>query len=88
MTIQRVTFECRGQDFHWWEIDDTTGRIVGCGPQGASTWASGRCSVDMATVSVGKRPTFHGPATEPEGRTLSWEIVEIALAEAVGGVHP
>lgn len=81
MTIQRVTFENRGQDFSWWEIDDETGRIVGCGPRLASTWANGRCSVDMNTVNVGERPVFHGPATEPGGRLLICAIVAIALAD-------
>lgn len=85
MTIQRITFENRGQDFLWWEVDEQTGRIMGCGPLGAELWASGRCTVDVATVVVGQRPTFHGPATEPEGRTLRYEIVAIAPAETGGG---
>ena len=86
MTIQRLTVECRGQDFQWWEIDDETGRIVGCGPFQAETWASGKCSVDMATVAVGQRPTFHGPATEPAGRPLRYRITAIHPAETGGGV--
>jgi hypothetical protein len=84
MSIQRVTFEDRGQDFLWWEIDMETGRIVGCGPLQADLWASGRCSVNVETVQVGLCPTFHGPATEPEGRSLRWEIVGIAPAETGG----
>jgi len=84
MTVQRVTFEDRGQDFLWWEIDQANGRIVGCGPFQADVWATGRCYVDVGTIGVGRRPTFFGPATEPEGRTLNYEIVTIAPAE-VGG---
>ncbi|HEV7345747.1 MAG TPA: hypothetical protein VGN60_08985 [Devosia sp.] len=85
MNVQHVTLEDRGQDFLWWEIDMETGRIVGCGPFQAGIWAGGRCSVDVATVRVGQRPTFHGPATEPEGRTLNYEIVAIKPAETGGG---
>lgn len=84
MTIQHITFEDRGQDFLWWEIDDTTGRIVGCGPLQADAWASGKISVDMASVHVGQRPTFYGPATEPDGRTLKYEITAIRPAK-IGG---
>lgn len=85
MTIQRLTFEDKGQDFLWWEVDDQTGRIVGCGPHQASVWASGRCSVDMNTVLVGERPIFHGPATEPGGRFLNYCIAEIRPAQTGGG---
>lgn len=85
MTIQRVTFEDRGQDVRWWEIDMETGRIVGCGPRLANLWASGRCSVDVDTIQHGLRPTFHGPATEPEGRSFLWEIVDIQAAETGEG---
>lgn len=85
MTIQRITFEYRGQDFLWWEVDDQTGRIVGCGPHQANVWASGRCSVDVNTMVVGERPIFHGPATEPGGRTLSYVIAAIRPAETGGG---
>lgn len=85
MTIQRVTLEDKGQDFLWWEIDDTTGRIVGCGPHQADVWASGRCSVDMNTVTVGERPIFHGPATEPGGRYLNYRITAIRPAETSWG---
>lgn len=81
MTVNRITFECRGQEFHWWEVDMTTGRILGCGPLQAEVWANGRCSVDVATVQVGQRPTFHGPATEPDGRTLQFEIAAISPAD-------
>jgi hypothetical protein len=81
--IQRVTFIDRGQDFLWWEIDAETGRILGCGPYEADLWASGRCSVDVATVAVGNCPTFFGPATEPEGRTLRYEIATVV---AVSGI--
>jgi len=86
MTIQHLTFEDRGQDFLWWEVDDQSGRIVGCGPHQASVWASGRCSVDMSTVALGERPIFHGPATEPGGRTLNYVIAAIRPAETGGGV--
>ena len=86
MTIQRITFEDRGQDFLWWEVDDATGRILGCGPYQAHLWASGKCSVDMDTVRIGQKPTFHGPATEPEGRTLNYAIATLAPAENGGGV--
>lgn len=85
MTVQRLTFEDKGQDFLWWEVDDQTGRIVGCGPLEASTWASGRCSVDMNTVAVGEQPIFHGPATEPGGRFLKYRIASIRPAETRGG---
>lgn len=85
MTIQRLTFEDKGQGVLWWEIDDQTGRIVGCGPREAHTWASGRCSVDMNTVVVGECPIFHGPATEPGGRFLNYRIASITPAQT-GGV--
>jgi hypothetical protein len=86
MTIQHLTFEDKGQDFLWWEVDDQTGRVLGCGPHQASVWASGKCSVDMNTVAVGERPVFHGPATEPGGRFLSYRIAAIRPAETGGGV--
>lgn len=86
MTVQRLTFEDKGQDFLWWEVDDQTGRIMGCGPHLASVWASGKCSVDMNTVVVGERPVFHGPATEPGGRFLNYRIAEIRPAQTGGGV--
>lgn len=85
MTIQRITFEDCGQDFLWWEIAMDTGRIVGCGPFQANVWASGRCSVDVATVVVGRRPTFHGPATEPEGRSLNYAIIAVRPADSPSG---
>lgn len=84
MTIQRISFEDRGQDFRWWEIDMRTGRIVGCGPLQACVWASGRCSVDVTTVLVGEKPTFFGPATEPGGRRLNFKIVAIEAANSGG----
>lgn len=82
--IQRVTFQNQRQDFLWWEIDDATGRIVGCGPHQADLWANGRCSVDVATIKVGMRPTFFGPATEPQGQTLSYSIASVEPAQ-IGG---
>ena len=85
MTVQRLTFEDKGQDFLWWEVDDQTGRIVGCGPFQADLWASGRCSVDMNTVVIGEAPIFHGPATEPGGRYLKSRIETIRPAETGGG---
>lgn len=85
MTIQRLTFECKGQNCSWWEVDDQTGRIVGCGPQEADLWATGLCSIDLATMNVGERPIFHGPATEPEGRRFRYEIAAIRPAETGGG---
>lgn len=85
ITVSRVTFEDRGQEFRWWEIDLETGRIVGCGPMQADIWASGRCSVDVATLSVGERPIFFGPATEPEGRHLRYEIVGIQAVTGKDG---
>lgn len=84
MNIQRITFENRGQAFTWWEVDMETGRILGCGPGEAFVWATGRCTVVPSTVQIGARPTFHGPATEPEGRSLKWEIVDVAPAETGG----
>lgn len=86
MTVQRLTFEDKGQDFLWWEVDDQTGRILGCGPRQADLWASGKCSVDMNTVAVGECPIFHGPATEPGGRFLKYRIAAIRPAETGGGV--
>lgn len=88
MTIQRISFQDKGQDFLWWEVDDSTGRIVGCGPHQAHAWASGKCSVDLATVKLGMRPVFFGPATEPEGRTLNYQIEALAPAEIGGGGWP
>lgn len=86
MTIQRLTFEDRGQDFLWWEIQPETGRIVGCGPFQASIWASGKTSVDMATVSIGQRPTYFSPHTGEDGKRLNYEISGIAPAPKSGGV--
>lgn len=86
MTIMRLTFENKKQAFLWWEVDDETGRIVGCGPHQADLWASGKCSVDMNTVAVGERPVFHGPATEPGGRFLNYMIEAIRPAETGGSL--
>lgn len=86
MTILRLSFEDKGQNVLWWEIDDETGRIVGCGPRDACLWANGRCSVDMNTVVVGEKPIFHGPATESGGRFFGWQIAAIRPAETGGRV--
>lgn len=84
MSVPHLTFECKGQDFLWWEVDAETGRIMGCGPLQADTWASGRCSVDIESLQVGGRPIFHGPATEPEGRRLRYRVTAIRPAETGG----
>ena len=86
MSIQRIRFEDRGQGFLWWEVDLETGRIVGCGPHQAATWAGGKCSVDVATLKVGQRPTFFGPATEPDGRRLNYAIAGMEPAGSGGGM--
>lgn len=85
MTILHLDFANKGQGFRWWEVDAETGRVVGCGPREAGTWADGRCSVDMNTVAVGERPIFHGPATGPGGRYLNCPVAAIRPAGA-GGV--
>lgn len=81
MTIQRINFVNRGQEFMWWEVQMDTGRIVGCGPHKADLWADGRCSVEVSTIQIGKRLTFHGPATEPGGRSLICEVASIRPAD-------
>lgn len=84
MTVQRITFEDRGQDFLWWEIQSETGRIVGCGPAQGSIWASGKTSVDMATIALGQRPRFFSEGTGPKGRTMLYAVVRIAAATSGG----
>lgn len=86
MTIKRVTFEDRGQDLVWWEVDLATGRIVGARTRQLTDWADGRSAVDVETIAIGERPRFFGLATEPEGRLLRFRIVDIADAPAGGGV--
>jgi len=85
MSVQRISFQDKGQDFLWWEVDMDTGRILGCGPFQAHLWAAGKCSVDVATVILGQRPTFFGPATEPEGHQLRYAIIGIEPAKSGGG---
>lgn len=77
VTISRITFENRGQDFLWWEVDMETGRILGCGPMQADVWASGHCSIALETMVAGQRPRFFGRATEAEGRLLTYRIADV-----------
>ncbi|WP_186390397.1 hypothetical protein [Stappia sp. TSB10P1A] len=84
MSIQRIDFEDRGQDFLWWEIDMETGRVVGCGPFQGWHWASGDYRVDLETISVGCRPRiFH--RHEAKARTLNYVIADIGPAPSGGG---
>lgn len=85
-TIQRITFEDRGQDFLWWEVDMETGRVVGCGPFQGSHWAGGRVSVDVKTLQIGSRPRYFSPTWGEDGAVLRYEIVEVGTAPIGGGV--
>lgn len=86
MTINRVTFENKGQDFNWWEIDMASGRVVGCGPLAAATWADGHHSVDLATIAVGVRPRLFGRTTGPDGTLLRCAVLAIKPAPLGGGI--
>lgn len=81
MTVERITFEDRGQDFLWWEVDMETGRVVGCGPCQGWLWASGDYRVDLDTISVGSRPRIFS-RNEARVRTLNHVIADIAPAPA------
>ncbi|SFZ85975.1 hypothetical protein SAMN02983003_3147 [Devosia enhydra] len=84
--IQRITFEDRGQDFLWWEIDMETGRVVGCGPFQAGIWAAGNVSVDPASISVGGRLRYFAPPLPKTGGVLRYAVTAIDEAESGGGV--
>lgn len=83
MTIKRITFEDRGQDFLWWEVDMETGRVVGCGPCQGWLWASGDYRVDLDAISVGSCPRIFG-RNEARARTLNHVIADIAPAPQRG----
>lgn len=88
MTVQRIEFADHGQDFLWWEIQVETGRVVGCGPFQAGVWASGKSSVDMATVRIGSRPRYFSPYLGENGAVLKYAITAIKPAPQSGGGWP
>lgn len=54
----RLHFEPSCRDFHWWDIDAGSGKIVAAGPTQGWLWADGRHYVHPGSAAKGERPLW------------------------------
>lgn len=58
--VKRLHFEDQGQDFLWWDINQSD-EVVDCGPFQASIWVGSQIIADSESGIVeGDRPLFIG----------------------------
>lgn len=82
----RVYFEEHGQDFSWWDLEDTgddySYRVVDCGPFQAWHWT--RYFVAKDSVRLGKRLLISNDGKT--ARYLKYPVTEIEISLARGSV--
>ena len=87
----RVYFEDQGQNFLWWDVNESTGIIEDCGPLQSFHWVNGRVRVERESLIVGFRPFYYKNevnAAEKWGDYVKYKIIEILGGNYLGFPEP